>query len=62
MEVINQTMKRLTILVNIHYILFLRDIHEAKLLLEDPDNKQSNFATELQNSDIKLKKRFLNIT
>ena len=55
-------MKRLTILVNIHYILFLRDIHEAKLLLEDPDNKQSNFATELQNSDIKLKKRFLNIT
>ena len=55
-------MKRLTILVNIHYILFLRDIHEVKLLLEDPDNKQSNFATELQNSDIKLKKRFLNIT
>ena len=28
---------------------FLRDIHEGYLLLEDTDNKQGNFATELKN-------------
>ena len=28
-------------------IVFLRDIHEGYLSLEDADNKQSNFAIEL---------------
>ena len=30
-------------------IYILRDIHEGYLLLEDADNGQSNFATELMN-------------
>ena len=29
-------------------IVFLRDIHEGYLLLEDTDNKQGNFSTELK--------------
>ena len=53
-------------MVNIHSLLFLRDIHEGYLSLEDADNKQSKFATELKNFDkgikivIKIKKVFLN--
>ena len=42
-------MKELIILVNIHYYCFLRDIHDGYLLLEEADNKQSNFANELKN-------------
>ena len=49
-------------MVNIHSLLFLRDIHEGYLSLGDADNKQSKFATELKNFDkgIKIKKVFLN--
>ena len=56
-------MEKLIILVNIIYF-FLRHIHEGYFSLEDADNKQSNFATELKNfdKDIKTceKKSFLN--
>ena len=49
-------MKKLIILVNIHYPLFFkRDIHEGYLSLENADNKQSNFATEWKNSDKGIK-------
>ena len=45
-------------------IVFLRHIHDGYFSLEDADNKQSNFATELKNfdKDIKTceKKSFLN--
>ena len=42
--------KRLTIWVNVCYnLLFLRDILEGHLSLEDADNKQSYFASELKN-------------
>ena len=36
-------------------IAFLRDIHEGYLTLEDADNKQSNFTTELKNFDKGIK-------
>ena len=36
-------------------IAFLRDIHEGYLSLEDADNKQSNFTTELKNFDKGIK-------
>ena len=36
--------------------VFLRDIHEGYLSLEDPDNKQSNFATKIKNLDKGIKK------
>ena len=58
-------MKKLKILLKIHCILFLRDIHEEYLWLEDADNEKNNFATELKNSDKdkkQLKKMFLYIT
>ena len=43
--------KKLTILVNIHCLLFLRDIHEGHLSIEGADNKQSKHANELKNFD-----------
>ena len=46
------------ILANICYLMFLRDIHEGHLSLEDADNKQSNLVNELKNFDIGIKKIF----
>ena len=43
--------KKLIILVYIHCLLFLRDIHEGHLSVEGADNKQSKFANELKNFD-----------
>ena len=42
-------------LVNIHHLLFLRDLHEGYLSLEDADNTQSNFATEFENFSKSIK-------
>ena len=57
-------MEKLIILVNIHYLLFLRDIYEGHLSTEGANNKQSNFTNELKNFDkgakILDKKYFLN--
>ena len=39
--IINQKAKRIRILVNIHDLLFLRDVHEGHLSVEKADNKQS---------------------
>ena len=47
-------MQKLIILVNIDYLLFL-DIHEVYLSLEDADNKQGDFSTELKNFDKVIK-------
>ena len=44
-------MGKLLILVNIYYLLFLRDIHNEYLQLEKADNNQCNFAIELKNFD-----------
>ena len=38
-------------LVNILYLFFKRNIHERYLSLNDPDDKQSNFARELKNGN-----------
>ena len=49
---INQSVKKLRTLVNIHYLpihCFLRDIHWGYLSLEDADNTQSNFAIKIKN-------------
>ena len=51
-------------MVNIHYLLLLRDINEGYLLLENCNQKQSNFAIELKNFEKGTKtlekKSFLN--
>ena len=39
---------KLIILLNIHYLLFLRDIHEGYLSLVNTGHRQSNFANELK--------------
>ena len=43
--IINQNVQKFIILVNICHLLFLRNIHEGHLSLEDADEEQSNFAT-----------------
>ena len=48
-------MEKLIILVNINYLLFLRDINEGYLSLKHVDNKQSNSAAELKNFDNDIK-------
>ena len=49
---INQNVKKLTTLVNIIYLLiFLRDIHEGYLSLEDADDEQCNLVAKLNNLD-----------
>ena len=50
-KIINQGVGKLIILVNINYLLFLKDIKERYLSLEDADNEQSNFVTEFMNLD-----------
>ena len=44
------------ILVNIYDLLFFKRIHEGHLSIEKGDNKQSNFADELNNFDKGTKK------
>ena len=43
--IINQNIEKFIISVTMLYLLFLRDIHEGYLSLEDGDDEQSNFAT-----------------
>ena len=47
-----------------HYLLFLRDIYERKLTLEEADNEQSILVNELKDIDKSIKqvvnKSFLN--
>ena len=52
---ISQSVEKLIILANIHYLLFSIDIHEGYLSLEDAHNKQSNLATELKNFEKDIK-------
>ena len=37
--------------MNIFCLFFLRDVHEQHLSLEDADERQSNFATKVNNLD-----------
>ena len=39
---------KLIILLNIHYLLFLKDKHEGYLSLVNADHRQGNFANELK--------------
>ena len=47
--IINRNVEKFIILVNILYLLFLRDIHEEYLSLKDADDEQSNFLAKLKN-------------
>ena len=49
--VINQKVEKFITLKNIFWILFLRNIHEGHLSLNDADDEQSNFAAKLNNLD-----------
>ena len=44
-------MKKILISVNIYYLLFLRDICEGKLTLEEADNERSKIIHELKAID-----------
>ena len=54
-QIINQNAENLIILVEIYYRLFLRDIHEEHLSIEKADNKQNNFANEINSFDKGIK-------
>ena len=63
--IINQNVEKFLILNIFCLLFFLRDIHEGQLSLEDTDEKQSNFASKLQNlskSKKAIEKEFLKIT
>ena len=45
--IINQNVEKFIILVNVFYLLFLRDMCEGYVSLKDADDKQSNFANKL---------------
>ena len=48
-------MEKHKILINIQYLLFLRDINEGHLSIEKADNKQGSFPSELKNFEKSLK-------
>ena len=48
-------MEKLIILVNTHYLLFFKRYTWRIIILENADNKQSNFATELKSFDKDMK-------
>ena len=47
--------QKIIFLANIHYLFFLRDIHEGNLTLKDADEEQSKLASILKdlNRDVK---------
>ena len=45
--IINQNVEKFIILVNVFYLLFLRDMCEGYVSLKDADDEQSNFANKL---------------
>ena len=48
-------MEKLIISVNIHCILFLRDIYKRKLTFEEADNEQSELVSKLSGIDNAVK-------
>ena len=46
--VIHHSLEELVISVNMHYLLFLRDIYERKLTFEETDIEQGNIVSELK--------------
>ena len=58
--IMNQNMKKLKVSVDKRYLLFLRNICERKLTLQEADNKQNKLVSELKGINLVKKRSFLN--
>ena len=46
--VMNESVGKIIISVNMHYLLFLRDIYGRKITLEETDDEESKLVNELK--------------